>query len=294
MPTVRFAVRALLCGSIGGLNSCGLLTPSMQNFGGDQDHSEAVDENLILNQIKCEIHQGVYDTLYDPNFYPSTPTNGKSVEWLRDWGAKVTYIITVDEKSSFNPGVSYKNPFRKMGTFFSLGGGLQISSEAQRRETGAVTYDFKDLLKDPRPSNCEVRNGVLIHSNLKIADFISNKVFTTRVPGTVPTTLHVIDTSKPQVLNAFSDELTFTVIYGGSATPTWNFIRLSVDPVAPLISAARSKIQYASITLGPVTENASPVKAARLAPEAELIDQAHVIGRTLAPSLQGTGITSTP
>jgi hypothetical protein len=245
---------------------------------------------LILNHIKCEIHEGVYATLYDPRFFPQTPTTGKSVDWLLAWGAKVSYVLTVDEKGSFNPGLSYKNALERAGTFVSIGGGIQTSTEAQRKETGAVTYAFSDLLKESLPPNCSDQDGILIHSDLKIKEFISNKVFVTRVPGTVPVKPGVIDASKPQVLNAFSDEITFTVVYGGSVTPSWTFVRLSVNPTSPLISATRSKIQYVTITLGPVQVPSNPTTAAQLTTEAQAIDNANLIGHAVASALQGLAI----
>lgn len=125
----------VLTASIGG---CGLTLPAMQNFGGDREHEEA-DENIILNHIKCEIHAGVQTVLFDPRFYPPTATTGKPPDWIRKWGAKVSYVLTADEKSSFNPGLTYKNSLARAGTFVSLGGGVQTSAEAQRKETGAVT-----------------------------------------------------------------------------------------------------------------------------------------------------------
>jgi hypothetical protein len=42
-------------------------------------------------------------------------------------------------------------------------------------------------------------------------EFISNNIFITRVPGTVPNKPVILDYSKLQVLNALSDEITFTV-----------------------------------------------------------------------------------
>ena len=269
--------------------------PEMQNFGGDPDHEEA-DENLILNHIKCEIHAGVQTALYDPRFFPPTPTTGKSVDWLRSWGAKVSYVLTVDEKSSLNPGLSWKNPFEKMGTFQFIGGGLQSSAEAQRKETGAVTYAFADLMKEPPIKECADQNGILIHSNLRIAEFISNKVFVTRVPGTVPNIPISVDSAKPQILNAFSDEITFTVMYGGNITPSWFFVRLTVNPTSPLFNAMRSKIQYVTITLGPVQVQSTPTTAAQLGPEAQLLDSANLTGHAVASALLNITppLTTTP
>jgi hypothetical protein len=285
MSTARSLLLLLMIGLAGALNGCGLFVPDMQNFGGDQ--KEGADENTILNHIKCEIHAGVQTALYEPWFFPYDPTKGyKSVDWLRGWGAKVSYVLTVDEKSQLNPGLSWRNPLGPVGTFQSISGGLQTSAEAQRKETGAVTYAFADLLNEaPITDGCADQNGFLIHSNLRIAEFIANKIFTTRVPGTVPNKPVSVDpSSKPQVLNAFSDEITFTVTYGGSITPSWTFVRLSVNPTSPLFAATRFKIQYVSITVAAVTPS-TPTTAAVIYPEGQFIDSANLIGHAVASSL---------
>jgi hypothetical protein len=271
----------------GGVGGCGLVVPNMQNFGGDQDNEEA-DENTILNHIKCEIHAGVQTALYDPRYYPYNAKRGdKNVDWLRGWGAKVSYVLTVDEKSQLNPGLSWKNPLIPTGTFQSISGGLQTSAEAQRKETGAVTYAFADLLNEtPITDGCVDQNGFLIHSNLRIAEFISNKVFLTRVPGTYPDKPNTTDpSSKPQIVNAFSDEITFTVIYGGNITPSWTFVRLSVNPTSPLFGAMRSKIQYVTITVAQLVTKSNPTTAAVINDQGQVIDSANLIGHAVSSAL---------
>jgi hypothetical protein len=275
------------------VSGCGLRVPSLQNYGNDIP-AEKADENLIINQLKCEIHQGIYSTVYDPNFYPPSSTTGKSPDWLLTWGAKVSLVLTADEKGSFNPGLSYKNPFQKMGTFASVSGGLQSSAEAQRKETIAVTYAFSDLMKEAlSPNGCSDGHGVLIHSDLRIGEFISNKIFLTRVPGTIPGEPKSIDaSSKPLIMSAFSDEITFILTYGGSVTPSWNFVRLSVDPTSPLLSATRTKTQYVTITLGPVAPS-SPTQAAKLEAEADELNNANLIGHAVATALQNFRVQTT-
>jgi hypothetical protein len=281
-----------MIGIVALVSGCGLYVPNMQNFGGDQNNEEA-DENTIINHIKCEIHAGVQTALYDPRFFPHDPTKGyKSVDWLLGWGAKVSYVLTVDEKSQLNPGLSWRNPLGSTGTFQSISGGVQTSAEAQRKETGAVTYAFADLLKETPITSCADQNGFLIHSNLRIAEFISNKIFVTRVPGTVPNKPVSVDgSSKPQVLNAFSDEITFTVIYGGNLTPSWTFVRLSVNPTSPLVGATRFKIQYVTITVAPVAPS-TPTTAAAISDQGQVIDSANLIGHAVASAL--VNITTPP
>lgn len=301
MP-VRSGKTALVLASTIVVSACGLKVPDLQEFGRDQNvdpqlpSREALSENTILNHLKCEIHLGVQSVIDDPNFV-GNPRGGRKPSWLigtgvgtdLGWGAKVSYVLTADEKNQFNPGLSYTNPFAKMGTLFSLSGGIQSSAEARRKETGAVTYAFADLMnREARipATGCENQDGVLIRSNLKIADFIRNKVFVTRVPGTTPDDAVTIDSGPPQILNAFSDEITFTIIYGASITPSWVFVRLSVNPEAPLLSAERTKTQYVTITVAPILTRSSRQSAAKISEEGQLIDSANLIGHSVASAIR--------
>jgi hypothetical protein len=269
----------------------------MQNSGTDsvgQHNFEEEDENRILNHIQCEIRRGIENALYDPRFYPppSSPNPPKSIDWIKTWGAKVSYVFTVDEKGSLAPGVSWKNSFAKKGTSIALGGGLQGSAESQRKETGAVTYAFTDWISDKPPAtplSCAVaQDGVQIDSDLKIADFINNKLFVARVPGTLPNAPKALNADKPLTLSTFSDELTFTVSYGANATPSWIFVRLSVNPSGSLLSDTRTKTQYVSITLGPVAQPSTTTTAPLLNAEAQQIDSANLVGHAFETALSHT------
>lgn len=274
----------------------GLFVPPMQNDGIDitkQRNFEEEDENTILNHIQCEIRRGIENALFDPRFYPPDPKNpdpAKSIDWIRTWGAKVSYVFTVDEKGSIAPGFSWKEALATKGTTAGVSGGVQGSSESQRKETGAVTYAFADWIGNaPKvPLSCTDQDGVQIHSDLKIADFINNKLFVARVPGTLPNAPKALNDDKPLTLSAFSDEITFTVSYGANVTPSWVFVRLSVNPSGSLLSDTRSKTQYVSITLGPVATPSSKTSASQLNSEAQQIDSANLIGHAIGAALSRT------
>jgi hypothetical protein len=147
---------------------------------------------------------------------------------LRKWTAKVTLTLTIDEKSGLNPGVSYFKPLANaIASFspfagqnvsiarnFTLGGGLTASADATRKETLGFTYTFKDLLSErPIDGPCDNENGILIR-DLKIGQFIANKVFIANIPSSVAAKKGV------SPFNIFNYEATFVVVYGGNVTPT--------------------------------------------------------------------------
>jgi hypothetical protein len=263
------------------LSGCGLFVPEMQEFPNSKD-SEKFDENMVVNQIKCELHKGVQDTLNDPLFSSAAPVPGNSINWLRTWGAKVTLELTVDEKGSLNPGISLVEPFSAPSKgLFSLGIGVGGSADATRKETIGFQYAFADLLAEGDINGpCANEKGILIHSDLKIGDFIKNKAFVARVPGTIVSPY-----------TAFNYEATFLVSYGGSATPSWQFVRLTVNPNGPFASASRSRTQHVIITLGQ-TEPSTPATPttlaapARVSREVEAVHDAAIIGYSVATAIQ--------
>jgi hypothetical protein len=85
------------------LGGCGLLLPDLQPFGESKDRERA-DENVIVNQIKCELRKGVQQTLNDPFFKTPEPLAGNSVDWLDTWAATVALDLTVEEQSALGPG----------------------------------------------------------------------------------------------------------------------------------------------------------------------------------------------
>ena len=92
------------------VNACGLSVPSMQEIGEPQERV-GPDKNDLVGAIKCEIRNGVYNAVYNPNFYQPTATTGNSVNWLLDWGVKADLQVTVDDQGTFGPGVTVNTPF---------------------------------------------------------------------------------------------------------------------------------------------------------------------------------------
>ena len=115
-----------------GFTGCGLFVPDMHGVGEDK-LDEIASENDIVNQIKCEIHRAV-----------DAQINGPSVAWLDKWVAKVSLVLTADEKGSLSPGFSLTEPFYapSKGQFFSLSGGLNASADTTRKETIGFTFSI--------------------------------------------------------------------------------------------------------------------------------------------------------
>ena len=280
MSTQRSILLAILSMSLGG---CGFFTPEMQTFWERRDQQKEF-ENLIVNNVKCEIRNGVYaaeQMLRTSKQYP-----GNDIGWLEQQGATVTLKLAVDEKSSLNPGVSYADHV------FSAGIGTANSADATRTEIVAFTYSFHDLLHEKGVEKylgkpCEDENGLFIQSNLKIQDFIVNKVFLAKVPGSV--VIEDVPGAKPRALaspfSTFSDQITFVVSYGVNGTPTWKFTRITVNPSSPLFGTSQQRTQDLTITIGKTTP-ATKTSPAQPSPEAINLHEAALIGQAVATAIQ--------
>ena len=153
------------------VSGCGFSVPDMPDFY-QQPHDEKLFENIIINNVKCEIHKAIQQVLedFDPN-----PNTHDLIQWIKSWGATVAFKITVDEKSGVSPGANFTRFFANNILSFPAGGtvttaqnytlgiGATGSADATRIETIAFTYAFSDMLKDPPiRGNCDHEDGVLI------------------------------------------------------------------------------------------------------------------------------------
>lgn len=265
MPRAKYILPLVIIGSLGS-SGCGLYVPDIHGLGKGQ-LEEIADENDIINQVECEIHRAV-----DPKLH------GDTVAWLSNWNAKVSMVLTADEKGSLNPGFSLTEPFQNpaKGQFFSVAGGVNASADTTRKETVGFTYSIKDLLEKPSiPGKCANEDGVLVHSDLKIGDFVQAKSNLTTIPGTI---------SGPYT--AFTYEATFVVAYGGNITPTWKLIRFTGNPSGTFLSATRTRTDYLEITFA-ASDPAAPPGSKQISPTGDQQHAAGLLGQAVTSALQG-------
>ena len=175
---------------------------------------------------------------------------------------------------------------------FTGGLGTGNSTDGTRTEIVAFTYSFYDLIHEKGVEKylgkpCDNENGVFIQSDLKIRDFIVNKVFLAKVPGSV--VIEDVPGRKPRKVSdpfsTFSDQITFVVTYGVNGTPTWKFTRITVNPTSPLFSTSQTRTQDLTIAIGKTTP-ATPNKPATPSPEAIALLNAALIGQAVATAIQ--------
>lgn len=261
------------------LSGCGTYVPEKLLFANAEDANGAF-ETVIVTNVKCELRLGVKKVL--ATFAARGLYN--DVSWLTTWGATVTLKITVDEKGSVAPGVSLVGVPN-----FSAPLGASVANDATRIETIAFNYAFSDLLAEDaalakhgfETNDCsQNEKGILIQSNLKIGDFIRDKIVVAANPGA---TQAKKENASPYTV--FSYQTTFVSSFGGSATPTWKFVRGSVDGASALFAASRQKTHDLSITLGPALP-ATKSSPARLSQEATLTHASAVNAMFISTAIQ--------
>jgi hypothetical protein len=284
MFALRFVIVSTVAVTLGG---CGLFTPEMQAFWETKDQEQRF-ENIIVNNVKCEIRNGVYDAVRWFQRNPNSRYPGNDIRWLEQQGATVSFKLVVDEKSALNPGISYADT---KPLPFSRGVGTANSADATRTEIVAFTYSFHDLMHERGVERylgkpCDNEGGVFIQSDLKIRDFIVNKVLLAKVPGSV--VIEDVPGSVRPVANPFSTfsyEVTFVVAFGINGTPTWTFKRIAVNPTSPLFGTSQQRTQDLTITIGKTTP-ATAKSPATPSPEAIALHNAALIGQAVATAIQ--------
>jgi len=262
----KFAI-PLLAGASMMLSACGVFTPEMREFyEGGQDNPDF--ENIVLNNVRCELAGGTHKAL--EYLDAPGPHSYQSVDWIRGLGATVNLKFTVKETGEVNPTVALKPP-----PPFSFGGGVDVSASASRHEEVEFTYPISDLLKQiPRNVDCVNENGALIQSNLKIKNFIYDKLVLASVPNTVPGAYHT-----------FNYQLTFVTSYDVSATPTWTFKHVTVTP-SKLIDLSRMKTSDLTITIGQIAGGGTGTSPPTLTPEALAVHASSLIGQAVSTAIQ--------
>ena len=88
----------------------------------------------------------------------------------------------------------------------------------------------------------------MIESDLKIDEFIHDKA----TLASLGNTSDAVDPSSPP-FSTLSEQIVFVSSFGGNATPTWKFARVTANPAGNLVSATRTNTDSVTITIGEVT-----------------------------------------
>jgi hypothetical protein len=316
--------RALMIGLIGGLSglvaSCGTFVPGLEEVYDAQTTQNMVD--AIVSHVQCEVQSQIQFIILDDLdrtrlIDPKTRQAYKrALDWLESWAAQATLTLTVDEKTTLNPGVTLNKvlpnavvPFRNGNVTspqsFNLGIGASASADATRKEVLSWYINFKNFLTPKKlaiarrerdrlyeqardasspeiASSCSNQNGILIEGDLKLREWIYAVLRPAFVEGGIAGeyAASLKDEAKASKKDVISHQITFLIQYSGNVTPTWKLVRISVNPSSPLFNAQRSRTQDLVVTMGPATEDG------KLAQQAQNQALAAAIGTAVANAIR--------
>jgi hypothetical protein len=264
------------------LSGCGLFIPEIQ-----ENHFAPGDGQLMVQAIVQSVRCEMIDALKD--VWKADHENAKKyhqkpvTEFLTTWGAQMTLTLTIDEKSSLAPTVSWMPP-SPASAVFTLGGGVGAAADATRTDKLSFYYLIPTLLSQPYCTTGVQQgneNSLLVQSNLKLEEWIVDYLGTlgTR-EGQAPT----LNTGalKDTVL---SHDIKFDITTSGNVTPSWKLKRVTYNPTGTFFSTSRDRTHDLIITMGPGDKTGFTGYAAITA------DSALQIGEAVAQSLKGTLVT---
>lgn len=192
--------------------------------------------NAVAAHVKCELGKAVRRTAEDIGAY-----------WLYGWSAKTTLTLTVDEKSTFNPGLTFPRDV------FTLAIGGSVAGDATRVQTISWFFDFRDFYIQPAKRNagddataCERTYNFPIEGDLQIYESVYSGAKTAKIPGSVS---QPFKTGGP--LELIEHHVTFDVTFGGNITPSWKFVNVTANTEGTFLSASRDRKDDLLITMGP-------------------------------------------
>jgi hypothetical protein len=114
------------------LGGCGFLVPEIQ-----ENRFSPIDGQLmvqsIIQSVHCEainalIHLREKDIEFSKKYHQERVT-----DFLLAWGVQLTLTLTIEEKSTLSPTAVW-TPHTALSSLFTLGGGINLSSDATRTD----------------------------------------------------------------------------------------------------------------------------------------------------------------
>jgi hypothetical protein len=243
----------------GALGGCGTYVPEIQEFPGSSVDGQLLVKEIVRN-VHCEVKRAVTYVI-DQDKKLAAYNGVRLAPWLeKNWGVTIQLTLTIDEKSSVSPSLTYTpNP---VSALFTLGAGGSLSSQATRIDTLYSFYTVKDLYLLPK--NCAPANpakgSFLLESDLKLRQWLVDTVLTSAT-GDVNYPTKIDGPLKEDVI---SHEVKFEVDTSGAITPAWTLTRVSINPNSPFLASSRNRTHDLIIILGPTdqtSKRAGPVAA---------------------------------
>jgi hypothetical protein len=230
------------------LSGCGLFVPEIQENPFAPGHAVLMVQ-AIVQSVHCEMGNALKDVrkydLETARKYHQKPIT----DFLLRWGTEMTLTLTIDEKSSLAPTVTWMPP-SPASAVFMLGAGLGGAADATRTEKMSFYYLVPTLLNEPYCATGVQQgdeNSLLVRSDLKLKEWLQDYLSAIGTKeGQAPVTAN--GALKDTVL---SHDIKFDITTSGNITPSWKLTRSTVNPTGSFFSTSRDRTHDLTITLGP-------------------------------------------
>lgn len=225
------------------LTGCGATLPVMRlSHASDEEFKDFVKG--VAAHVRCELANAVA--------IEYSPTDPKR-SMLYKWAAKIALTIRALDKGTISPGVTAD----AAPNVFTFSAGANASTSGTREMTMTYFLPFDELLQGKKIPvsqrilpNCDIvsqETGIRepIAGNLGIHQTLKSAFETWDGSRTLSERI------KNGPFETVTHHVTFEVVAGGDATPTWRFVNVTANPNAPFISANRTTTDELLITVGP-------------------------------------------
>lgn len=222
------------------LSACGTTLPVM-DYSHKSDEDFALFVRSIAQHVRCELRHAVAT-----EYAPEDPNRKQ----LYDWAAKIALTIRAYDKGNFNPNISWLNGPEILKTTV----GVQTEANGTREMTMTYYLPFKELLTS-RDSIDEA--GKKIDCS-KLNDEVEPIAGNLGIASSLQASLQAWDGFRTLSENleggpfeTITHKVSFQVTGGMSATPTWTFTDVTVNPNPSILGATRTRTDELLITMGP-------------------------------------------
>ncbi len=279
---MRYLARFAVCIAAVSLGACGYTVPAIE--AGRTPSTETAERtatfvNAVAAHVNCELGKAIRKTADDVG-----------ADWLYGWSAKTTLTLTIDEKSTISPGLTFPREV------FTLGLGGSLAGDATRVQTISWFFDFRDFYIRPDKLHknldgdapCRRSYDYPIEGDLQIYESVYSGVKAAKIPGTVS---QPFKTGGP--LDIIEHHVTFDVTLSGNITPSWKFVNVTANADGTFLSGSRDRKDDLLITMGPtqIEDTKRELVARRAVGPSAAVADAHLaaqIGQAVSTALRSS------
>lgn len=267
MLTMRSLVPIVSSLFVGG---CGLSVPEIQ-----ENPARPVDGILmvqaIIQSVRCEMID-VFKAIDKEDRARKYRVAG----FLDHWGVETTLTLTLDEKSSLAPNLTWMPP-SPASAVFALGAGAGVAADATRTDKMSFYYLIPSL-RNEQACTPHVQQGnensLLVENDLKLNEWLRAYLSTIGTQeGTAP-----VSTDGALKDTVLSHDIKFDITSTGNITPAWKLTRVSINPSGTFFSTSRDRTHDMTIVLGPGDKTGFTGSATFVASQSQQIANAITAG----------------